>query len=195
MNSATRRLTAAVSGGLLATAIMTGCGDDGDDNDSGSDSNAGGDYCSQVEDMKGEFEAFSDPDYTLGDIAETIGILDGIAQSAPDDITPSWEALHSSMSDIESKLSDFGVKEDEPLQSELERIAKDDQSKQKEIVDVLSGTQDVQSDANKIEKQVNKECDIDLSSDSDGGSGDSGDDSGDSGDSGDDSGDGGDSAG
>ncbi|MDN5853995.1 MAG: hypothetical protein L0K86_14340 [Actinomycetia bacterium] len=165
MSSSTRRLVSAVSGGLLAAAIITGCGDDGGGGDD-SDSSAGGDYCGQVEEMKGDFEAFGDPDYTLGDISETVGLIGDISESAPDDIASSWDSLHSAMSDFESKIAGFGVDEDAPLQGEFEKLAKEDPSKKQEIITALSSMDDVKSDADKIEKNVKDACDIDLSGDS-----------------------------
>ena len=49
-----KRLSATVCAGLLAAAVLTGCGDDNGGGDS--DSASGGDYCGQVEDFKGEFD-------------------------------------------------------------------------------------------------------------------------------------------
>lgn len=169
MRMRTQRLVAAVSGGLLATAIMTGCGDSSDDDssaDGGDSGSSGGDYCGQVEDMKGAFESFGDKDTTLGDVSETVDLLGGISDSAPDDISSSWDALHKALGGMESGLADLGVDEDAPMQEEVTKIAKgakDDKAKQKEIMEAMSGMQNVQTDAEKIEKQVKEECDIDLS--------------------------------
>ena len=179
MNTPIRRFAAVLSSGLLATAVIAGCGGD-DGGDSDSDSSAGGDYCGQVEEMKGDFESFGDPEYTLGDISETVSLIGDISESAPDDVASSWDALHSAMSEFESNIADFDVDEDAPLQEEFEKIAKDDPSKQQEIMKALSGMEDVSSDADKIEKQVKDECDIELSGDSEN------DDSGDADDGGDD---------
>ena len=169
MTLRTKRLVAAVSGGLLATAVMTGCGDSGGDDDNSADggsSGSGGDYCGQVEDMKGEFEAFGDEKTTLADVSDTVDLVGNIGESAPDDIASSWDALQKALGDMESGLTDLGVKEDAPMQEEIAKIAKDaqgDKAKQKEMMDAMSGMQSVQTDAQKIEKQVKKECDIELS--------------------------------
>ena len=166
MTLRTKRLVAAVSGGLLATAVMTGCGDSGGDDESSADGGSGGDYCGQVEDFKGEFEAFAEQDTTLGDVSETADLAGNIGEAAPDDIASSWEALQKALSDMESGLTDLGVKKDAPMQEELAKVAKEaqgDKAKQKEMMNAMSGMQSISSDGQKIDKQVKKECDIELS--------------------------------
>lgn len=161
----TRQLIAAVSSGLLAATVIAGCGDSGDST-SADGGSSGGDYCAQVEEMKGNFEAFQDPDYSLSDVSETVDLIGDITESAPDDIASSWDSLYSAMSDFESGLSDLGIDPDAPMQESFEKLAKEDPSKKQEILDTLSSMEGVESDGEKIEKQVKAECDIDLSEDS-----------------------------
>ena len=181
MSTRTRRLAAVASSALLATAVVAGCGEDSDDNASGDGGSNGGDYCGQVEDMKGQFEALSNPQYTLNDISETADVAGNAADAAPNDIESSWKSVHSAMGDFESGLSDLGVKKDEPLQESFQKLAKEDPKNKKKILDSMSGMQKVQPDFQKIDKQVKKECDISLSGSTggqDGGSQDGGEGSG-----------------
>lgn len=166
MSTHTRRLVAVVSGGLLAAAVITGCGDS-DDSTSADGGSSGGDYCDQVEEMQGEFAQMGDAELTLNDVSDTVDLVGDIGDSAPDDIASSWEALHSAMGGFESGLADLGIDGDAPMQAQFEKLAKEDPAKQKEILGAMSSMQDVQSDAEKIEKQVKTECDIDLSENAD----------------------------
>lgn len=163
-----KRLTTVVCGGLLAAAVLTGCGDDsGDGGDSGDDTtSSGGDYCGQVEEMKGEFEEFQGGDVTLTDLSGTVDLIGDIKGSAPDDVSSAWSSLHTAMGDFAAGLEDLGVDPDEPMQTALQKAMQEDKAKAQEFMKTVSGMQAIESDTAAIEKQVKSECDIDLSEDS-----------------------------
>ncbi|UYM05246.1 hypothetical protein [Solicola gregarius] len=162
-----KRLTTIVCGGLLATAVLTGCGDDSGDGGGGGDTDgaSGGDYCGQVEEMKGRFDDFASGDYTLTDMSDTVDLIGDIKDAAPEDVSSQWSSLHSAMGDFAAGMEDLGVAPDEPMDTALKEAMQKDKAKAQEFMKTMSGMQNLESDTKAIEKQVKEECDIDLSED------------------------------
>ncbi|MGH3360543.1 MAG: hypothetical protein ACRDO7_17200 [Nocardioidaceae bacterium] len=155
-----KRLVPIACSAVLALGVLAGCGSD----DGGSESDSsGGDYCSQVEDMKGSFETMASEDATVEDMRSTVDRIGGVAEVAPSDVSSEWDSLHSAMDEFVSTYEDSGMATDEPLAKAGQDLAKEDPEKAQELMKAASGMQDVQSDGEAIEKQVKDECDIDLS--------------------------------
>lgn len=164
-----KRLAASVCATTLSLAALAGCGsDDGGGGDS--DNASGGDYCGQVEEMKGGFEEISGGEASLADMRSTVDQVGEIAGSAPSDISSEWESVHSTLDDVVSGLEDTGIADDKPLAKAAEQYAKKNPDEAQKMLSEFQGVQSdmekVQADGDAIEKQVKDECDIDLGSDS-----------------------------
>lgn len=165
-----KRLAVSLCGTALSVAALAGCGsDDGGGGDSESaGGSSGGDYCGQVEEMKGGFEDLSSGDASLSDMRSTVDLVGDIAGSAPSDISSEWESVHSTLDDVVSGLEDTGIAADKPLATAAEEYAKKNpdeaQKMLAEFKGVQSDMQKIESDGDAIEKHVKEECDIDLGS-------------------------------
>lgn len=170
-----KRLSTIVCAGLLATAVLTGCGDDSGDGGDGGGSSAsgGGDYCDQVKDFKGEFESLSSEDTTLDDMSSAVDRLGDIEGSAPDDIKSSWTSMHDTLDKLLGGFEDLGIDKSKPLQQEMTDLQKEDPQKLQEAMSSMSGLGDIESDSKAIEKNVKSECDFELNDSDSEGSGDS----------------------
>lgn len=158
----TKRLVAVVSGGLLTAAVMAGCGEASDD---GGDGGSGGDdYCGQIEDVRGEFSSLEDSDPTLGDLSALSDRLGDIADAAPSEVSDDWKKMDSTLGDMVTALEDAGVDEDKPLQEGVKEVVTEDTSKAGELTESAQAM--TQLDTQKLEKNVQEECDIDLGEDS-----------------------------
>ena len=115
-----KRLSATVCAGLLATAVLTGCGDDNGGGDS--DSASGGDYCGQVEDFKGEFDVLNGEDSTLDELSGAVDRVGEIKDSAPGDVESSWSALHDAMETMIGGMEDLGIEGDQLLHRAMTKL-------------------------------------------------------------------------
>ncbi|HLR83475.1 MAG TPA: hypothetical protein VK059_00925 [Nocardioidaceae bacterium] len=158
----TKRLVAVVSGGLLTAAVMTGCGEASDDGGDGGSS--GDDYCGMIEDVQGEFSSLEDSDPTLGDLSALSDRLGDIADAAPSEVSDDWKKMDSTLGDMVTALEDAGVDEDKPLQEGVKEVVTEDTSKAGELTESAQAM--TQLDTQKLEKNVQEECDIDLGEDS-----------------------------
>lgn len=168
----TKRLVALVSGGLLTAAVMTGCGeasDDGGDGGGGSSAD-GGDYCSLIEDVRGEFGSIEGDDATLDDMSTMSDRMGEIADAAPSEVTKEWESMHSAIDDLVTALEDAGVEADVPLEEAVTKVVEEDKSKAQDLMGSMQGLSDVQADVETVQKNVKDECGIDLGSDDEEGS-------------------------
>lgn len=157
----TKRLAAVVSGGLLTAAVIAGCGDSSD-SDEGGDTSSAGDYCGMIEDVQGEFGGLESGDATLADLGSMSDRMGDIADAAPSEVSSEWSSMHSAIDKMVTSLEDAGVATDKPLEEAVTAVLKEDKSKREELLSSMSGLGEVQSDAEKVQKNVKEECGIEL---------------------------------
>lgn len=158
-----RRVATIGCGAVLALAVLAGCGSDDGGDSTGASGDSGGDYCSTVEDVKGDMTAFTSSDTSIDDMRSAVDRISEAAQAAPDDVGSAWDSLHSALDDMVTKLEDTGIPTDEPFGKAAQQAMKKDKQLATEIRGAMSSVQSVNADADKIEKQVKDDCDIDLS--------------------------------
>lgn len=161
-----KRLPAIVCMSALAAATLAGCGSDSGGGDS--DSASGGDYCSQVEEMKGGFDELSGGDSSVADLRSTVDLVGDISGEAPSDVSDEWDSLHTTMDDVVSQLEDIGLATDKPLQDAAKAFVKENPGEAQKMMgafeDVQTNMAKIKSDGEAIEAQVKDECDIELGS-------------------------------
>lgn len=166
-----KRLATIVCGLTLATAALAGCGSDDSSSassDGGDSSSDSGDYCDTVEDVQSDLKEFGDASssqtMTLNDFSDAGDRIDDITAVAPDDIKADWEKFGGAVDSMVSAISDAGLDSDEPLQSALLKMQKDDPDAMAALGKAVESATKDMDDTAAIKDEVKQECDIDLGS-------------------------------
>jgi hypothetical protein len=104
----TFKLTGAAVAAVLAISALTACG--------GSDNNASasGNYCDDLKSANTQLTGLDNPLQLTSDKFNQIQqSVHDLADEAPDDVKPSWNALADAFDNLESTLSDAGLSIDD----------------------------------------------------------------------------------
>ncbi|WP_375003326.1 hypothetical protein [Aeromicrobium sp. CTD01-1L150] len=147
------KIKLAMAGAALAAVTLTGCG-------GGNDA-----YCSDLEDAKTEFEALSEGDAAQFD--QTFSTLQGLADSAPDELSEEWAQLDESISRVQEALDNAGVTFDDLANAQSGELPEGVEPE--DLQDLVAefqeiGSQETQDASDAIVEHAKEECDVDLSS-------------------------------
>jgi hypothetical protein len=105
------RMPALLAGLALTAGVLTGCGGGDDSTDTGATDTQT--YCDQLKADKKYFNAFSGGDPDPAQLGDAIDRIHDLADAAPQDIAPSWDALDGALSELERALAEAGISTDD----------------------------------------------------------------------------------
>jgi hypothetical protein len=152
-----------VAGLVLAAGVLTGCGSG--DNGAAAGPTDTQTYCDQLKADKQYFTAFSGGNPDPSKLGEAIKKFHELADAAPDDISPQWDVLDGTLSQIERALSEAGISTDDLAALQSGKIPKGvDMAKLAALAPKLKqlNSTELQDAAKQIKTHAKTECGVDL---------------------------------
>lgn len=101
------RTTAVLTAAVLATAVLTGCGSNGDNGKSAGSSSGG--YCQELKAAKADFSSLNGaaPDFAKFD--QAIATFHKLAGDAPSAVADDWKTLDGAFTTLQADLKADGI--------------------------------------------------------------------------------------
>lgn len=148
-----KRLATSTACAVLSIGMLSACG-------GGTDA-----YCSEIESTQESLGGIDTQNASSEDFKKSTTAINKIADKAPDDIKSEWQTIGQTLKKVQTALDDAGLKV-EDLQ-DPQKMKDVDPAKLKDIQSAASDMTKVADAQEKISKQVENECDIQLGSGSD----------------------------